>query len=965
MNVRTILFILALFSLTTIGIGGSAFYLHVKNTEISEARENSERTVSALGGQISVFLDRQRRVSQAIAGSPVLREAFPFRHKESWTAINALLDHTCNALEAAVCYLMNTEGTTVASSNRDTPTSFVGKNYAFRPYFNEALIGKSAIYLALGVTSKKRGIYFSSPVTTQQGVVRGVVVIKAPVEDLENHFMGVEGIAVLIDAKGMVFASNQPDWLYHGLWALSEHEAEVISKTRQYGSNKPEWIGLREIMEGRAFHPDGRIFLTASKKLALPEGWQVTYFHDTASIHVFGPENSFSNTVIFGFGFVFLITGFVVVFLFRFGVKDLSRLKTTENNLRANQQLLETLIDTVPDGIYIKDLEGRYIMANKSFAAIHKKTPEEVVGLKAEDFEFFSEEEKNIVIEMDKEAIRSQGFVEDKEVKRKRADGSISTFHILKTVLRDEAHDVSGIVGVATDITSRVQAENDLRESLNQLRLITDNLPVLIIYIDLDHRYRFVNQEASNWYSQDAENILGKTMEDVLGAQFYNRIKPRLEEVMSGSPVHFEEQAQYPDGKDRHIEVTYVPDFDESGSTRGVFGFVQDITEKREMEAHLRQSENLKAVGQLAGGIAHEFNNLLQMIMGFNELTMEKLPKSDPVFKNLEKIKGAAKRGGALVKQLLGFSRREMLRPTVIDVNDLISSLGTFLKSTLGEQISLRLELDEEPLKIKADKGAIEQIVLNLVINARDAMKEGGDLIVQTSRVSSSSVTVQDRDRLKAEDYILIKLMDSGEGMAEEVKDHIFEPFFTTKGPQEGSGLGLSMVYGLVEQHEGLTEVSSQPGKGTTFDIYLPAYTGLTPKVETGRKPSSKSKKGLGTILVADDEEAIQALTAATLEQEGYTVLVASGGKEAMELFDTHKAEIELVLLDLIMPNVGGIDVYKHIQKTDTSMPVVFQTGFNLNSENGEFISKQGLTVLTKPYSMTELKKTVMENLTG
>lgn len=388
-----------------------------------------------------------------------------------------------------------------------------------------------------------------------------------------------------------------------------------------------------------------------------------------------------------------------------------------------------------------------------------------------------------------------------------------------------------------------------------------------------------------------------------------------------------------------------------------------DITEHKALEEQLRQAQKMEAVGQLAGGIAHEFNNLLHVIIGLNGLVMESMQSTDAHFQYLSRVHQYCERGAALVRQLLGFSRQQLLQLSVVNINEALSNLSKILGATLGEQIQLHLELAATETNIFADRGAVDQIFLNMVINGRDAMPGGGQLTLRTESVQLDSAFCSHHPWAKPGTYICISVTDTGEGMTDEVLKHIFEPFFTTKDPQSGSGLGLAMVYGLMEQHHGLVNVNSAPGVGSTFDLYFPELSHPIPETGTAQVPPAANQRREGTILVAEDEIEVQFLTSSILERMGYAVLQARNGEEAIQIFQANGHNVDLILLDVVMPGKGGIEVYNYIRSRNPAVPVVFQTGYELNELDEKFLRDEALPILHKPYTADELREVIGELL--
>ncbi len=392
-----------------------------------------------------------------------------------------------------------------------------------------------------------------------------------------------------------------------------------------------------------------------------------------------------------------------------------------------------------------------------------------------------------------------------------------------------------------------------------------------------------------------------------------------------------------------------------------ILGIGEDITERKKVEEQLRQAQKLEAVGQLTGGVAHEFNNLLQIITASVDISLGFMAGDERNIRILQSIKNASGRGAVLVKQLLGFARRQLLRPTVLDVNEEISSIVHLITSTMGERIQLIFRPGADLSRINTDTGTFEQILVNLCINSRDAMAGGGQLTLETANASLDEAFAREHAWARAGEFVRITVADTGEGMTPEVMERIFEPFYSTKGPQEGSGLGLSMVYGVIQQQSGLIDVSSKPGAGTAFHIYFPALTDAPGgSAENDVEATAPTK---GTILVVEDQRQLQELTAQILENNDFKVINAFNGEEAAQLFEANKAEISMVLLDLVMPKLGGRQAYERIRELSPEVPVLFQTGYDPSEDDWRFLADYGLKLLRKPYSMHDLLAAVRELL--
>ena len=391
-----------------------------------------------------------------------------------------------------------------------------------------------------------------------------------------------------------------------------------------------------------------------------------------------------------------------------------------------------------------------------------------------------------------------------------------------------------------------------------------------------------------------------------------------------------------------------------------------DVTEESELEAQMAQSQKMQAIGQLAGGIAHDFNNVLTAIIGFSDLLLQNHRPSDPAFRDIMNIKQSAQRAAGLVKQLLAFSRRQTLRPTVLNLNDVIAELSMMLDRLLGEPIHLELGYGRDLWPVLADLSQIEQVVINLAVNARDAMPGGGTLAIRTVNVPAAEAAVDGDGSTLEGDAVLIEIVDVGTGMPQHVLEKIFEPFFTTKATGEGTGLGLSTVYGIVKQTGGALTVDSKEGTGTTFRVYLPRATvEAKPAVEMPREHTSAAPTDLtgnATLLLVEDEEAIRAIAARALSAKGYRVLSAASGMEAAEIFAEEGDSIDLLLTDVIMPELDGPSLVRQVRAVRPDLKVIFMSGY---ADGASVDDLGGAPFLPKPFTLKLLAEAVKRELTG
>jgi nitrogen-specific signal transduction histidine kinase len=394
---------------------------------------------------------------------------------------------------------------------------------------------------------------------------------------------------------------------------------------------------------------------------------------------------------------------------------------------------------------------------------------------------------------------------------------------------------------------------------------------------------------------------------------------------------------------------------------------VTDMTERYVLEDQLRQSQKMESIGTLAGGVAHDFNNLLTAILGYTQMTMSEISPDGKLYAHLAEVEKAGKRATSLTRQLLAFSRRQRLERKTINLNDVINDVTKMLKRIIGEDVNVSIRESISLPPVLADPAQIEQVIMNLAVNARDAMPDGGQLVIETNSVSIDESYQREHPYATPGSYVQLVISDSGTGMDQATKQRIFEPFFTTKDVGRGTGLGLSMVYGIIKQHEGMIEVDSELGQGTSFKIYL-RVARQTVSTET-RETLPPLHGGSETILVAEDEEALRGLARTILEQLGYTVLLASDGAEAVEVFEANREAVSLLVLDIVMPRMGGREAYESILKSGSNVPALFMTGYSaqiVQSQfvaQNEFLERTGSPHIEKPYSLEAFGRKVREAL--
>jgi PAS domain S-box-containing protein len=489
------------------------------------------------------------------------------------------------------------------------------------------------------------------------------------------------------------------------------------------------------------------------------------------------------------------------------------------------------------------------------------------------------------------------------------------------------------------------------------VELALDHVPAILWTTDTQLRLTSLRGAALRSVGLVADAALGHGLDGILADESErNRAVEAHEKALGGTSAGFELASE-----GRLFDARVEPLEGSQGGVVGVVGFAVDVTEARRLDDQLRAAQRMEGIGRLAGGIAHDFNNIVTVILTYSQFLEDCFEADDPARADVAALAGAARRAGTLTAQLLAFSRRQVLQPKVLDLNGIIKDMVDMLRRMIGEDIELVLELDPGKSNVKADPVQLEQVLLNLVVNARDAMPRGGRLTISTRSETVDPGAAETLGVSKGR-YVVASIGDTGEGMSEETQAHIFEPFFTTKEAGRGTGLGLSTVYGIVKQSDGSIHVESAPEKGTTFTIRLPEIE----QAPVARKPDgarAETDGGGETILLVEDDPAVRLAAYRTLERHGYQVIVAGNGVEALKVARQHEGEISLVLTDIVMPTMGGKDLLAHLAEIRPEMRRIYMSGYT-----GEKIEPHGpgdgLTdLLPKPFTPTQLAAKVREVL--
>jgi len=498
----------------------------------------------------------------------------------------------------------------------------------------------------------------------------------------------------------------------------------------------------------------------------------------------------------------------------------------------------------------------------------------------------------------------------------------------------------------------------DLLQEHDLLQALMEKVPDGIYFKDKQSRFLRINQALADRFGlSDSSEAIGKTNRDFFTEEFARKTRADEWEVLqTGRPVFdMEEKESWLDGRQTWVSTSLLPLPDRAGRIVGTFGISHDITQRKQLEVQVRQAQKMEAIGRLAGGVAHDFNNFLTIIAGCTELLLDHTAHENPGRSLILEIRQAGERAAALTRQLLAFSRKQILQPEVLDINSIVADMEKMLRRLIGERINLVTDLDPELGQIRADPGQIEQVVMNLVVNARDALAGDGTILIHTRNLDLDAPHRNGNGEIAAGRYLRLTVTDTGCGMDPDTKSHLFEPFFTTKEVGKGTGLGLATVFGIVKQSSGHIKVESAPGEGTTVQILFPRTAAVMPL----RKSSpglAQAPTGQETVLVVEDDDHVRSLVSLVLSTSGYTVLEARDGHDALLCSAQYLGPIQLLVADVVMPRIGGRELVDSLRPVRPEMKVLFLTGYT------DGLTKD-IALLLKPFTPLTLARKVREVL--
>ena len=638
------------------------------------------------------------------------------------------------------------------------------------------------------------------------------------------------------------------------------------------------------------------------------------------------------------------------------------RLKLQEE-LRKSEERYRTVAQTATDAIVSIDGDSTILLANPAAERLFGFAREEMLGAKLtmlmpEYLRHVHEAGIRRYMETGQRHISWEGV----ELPGLHKDGHELSLEVsFGETIKDGEHFFAGVI---RDISQRKRAEEALRESERRYRTIVESEPECVKVLTRDGILLEINPAGLAVLEADAaEPLIGQSILPLVLPEFRDFFLAFLQRVAAGQRETLQFQIQGLRGNVRSMETHASPVEMRKGEPPAVLCITRDVTDRMRLEEQFRQSQKMEAVGQLAGGVAHDFNNLLGVILGYADLALQVYPKDEKLAAHIGEIQKAGRRAANLTRQLLAFSRQQVLETRVVDLNAVVHDVEKMLARLIGEDIELRTTLQEGLGHVKADPGQLEQIIVNLAVNARDAMPQGGRLTIETANVTLDEAYTAQHFPAKAGPYILMAVSDTGTGMDEKTRARVFEPFFTTKEKGKGTGLGLSTVYGIVKQSGGLIWLYSEPGAGTTFKVYLPRVDSQPHAGTVTEEP--RRVRGSETILLAEDEAALRKLTREILERHGYRVLEAEDAPHALELAASYKETIHLLLTDVVMPVMSGRVLALKLAESHAETRVLFVSGYTDDAIVRHQVLEAGTAFLQKPYSSSKLTHKVREVLDG
>lgn len=865
------------------------------------------------------------RLVKTSTASPNLR-IMGTQSRRDVAAINETLDRYARVIPNSICYVLDSSGKTLASSNRDTPESFVGHSYAVRPYFKKAMEGLQGSYVAVGLTSKAPGYYSSFPVRDAAGEIVGVTVVKINLDKLLiASYRGNYGF--LVDPNGIILSSTHPDFLLRTLWPISEEARRGLTQSEQYPALPEPAVLPAHSVPGTLFSFRGAYLQT----------FQQTTSVEGLSFVILGSMNSWKMSRLVGILITLLATVLLVVFF-------VTQQKKSESSARiaASERLYRTLVEGSPNWIGLFDRDGRCVAVNGNGLAAMGRTEAEVHGMRFP--EIWWKEAGSTLEDYVSRVLHGERV--SFEADQYQPDGSYMTWHAVLNPICDQDGTVGSFVGIANDISARKQAEAMLASINRQNELLLSCAGDGIFGLDLEGRTIFANPAAVHLLGYKPEEMIGLVQHDLIhhtreDGSSYQREECPIHSTFKDGQVHHGETEVFwrKDGKTFPVDYTSTPVRDENGVLQGAVVVFSDITERKRAEAERIQIEQrlqmlakAESLGRMAGSIAHHFNNKLGAVMGNLELALYKLPQESDARASICNSMKASRQAAEISRLMLAYLGQTIGRKEPLDLVEAIRETLPLLGASTSQHVHLKTELPLWVPIILGDSVHIKQILTNLVSNAAEAIGQNEGYITVAIQVRAAAEIQGLRFsplnwEPTEEQYVCLSVSDTGCGMDEATLEKVFDPFFSTKFT--GRGLGLPVLLGLVRAHDGAIAVESSPGRGAMFRVFFPLHTSEAVPSRKEEPFVSRPMEDGGLVLVVDDEPMVRNMAESMLKCMAYEVIVACDGYEAVAIFSARKDEINFVLLDLSMPGIDGWETLGQLRSLRPDIPVVIASGYD------------------------------------
>ena len=934
-------------------------------TSQKQAEEMLRRSHDDLERQVRERTAELRRINEVLQGEIVERKAAEETAKQSKQMLSHVIDFLPDATVAidlrgkiivwnkAIEELTGVKAEQMlGKGNREYAVPFYGER---RPMLLDLVFRPDEeIEKGYALVRKEKGLLIAE---TDRACALGKKVFlwgkASPIYDHKGEIVGaIESIRSITDRKEIEEALRMSSErlqmalraAHMGIWEwdLQSNEVAWHGEHASLFGIQPEQFGGTARDVQAIIHPDDRSRSFMALRRVLKDGapFENTYrvVWPDQSVHWL---HSYGNVVHDNRGRPSRIVG---------TTQDVTDRIKAQESLRENEKRLRLITDNMVDTIGQIDADMRILYISSSVKRVLGYEPEEVLWRSIVDIVHPADRDE--LTREAQAAMRARASAVELVCRCRHANGSYFWMESQTHIFYDSENRFAGAVFSSRDISRRILAERSLRASEEKLRMIVGNIPLGVSLMREDRTFEYFNPAFSE--------ILGYTHKDLPDQNaWFESLFPEapatdqvtaamMRNLKTGNPVRqtfTDVMARCRDGGEKTLNIRSV--FLDDG---GHLLTYTDRTERRRLEAQLRQAQKMEAVGTLAGGIAHDFNNLLQAILGYADLLLLRTDNEDPSYREIQQIFRSARRGADLVRQLLTFSRGIESKPRPMVLNSTVMQVGKLLERTLPKMISIELRLEEKLKAIDADPAQMEQILMNLAVNARDAMPEGGALTIRTENVTLDDEYRRSHVGAPHGEYVLLTVADTGHGMDRQTLDHVFEPFYTTKEVGKGTGLGLSMVYGIVEGHGGHIQCTSEPGRGAAFKVFLPA---IESEGTNGEENGTQDlRKGAGTVLLIDDEQPIRDFVRDMLTRFGYRVMTARSAERGLALYESLWESIDVVILDLIMPGMSGKDCYKELLGINPRASVILASGHHLDETARTAMGAAGVDLITKPYDI-------------